>query len=352
MFEESPDEQLDDVVKQTWVPAVNDWVMITGLTKAQNYNNLTGKIISGPIAKEKIGSVHNEPGITEDTRYTIKLTTGKKISVKKLNLEVALDPEKAKREAKRREERRVAEKYFQVFAMAGKNLEKVIAENLQHIDENLLELIENRIDIERTDPTPEEDGVQGLQLLHKRLKRELDKIKSTPSLRLLDDCLGLFPISESNDPMRTVNQKLDKDAVQAEIKDRLKAAFFGTEEIDKALGGSGDLFALSQMLSTEAGKEMVQKMYSSQIDPEDFMDQVCRVCDVARNEQKQLEEITQKLDDELRVMRHNLSEAQLGKVRSTRRELADELSERKRVLKNVAQILEVAEDIRNEVEND
>eukprot|EP00466_Bigelowiella_natans_P002088 jgi/Bigna1/142337/aug1.69_g17045 len=174
---------IDDFVEKIWhivfvpkSPQVGDWVTISGLAKATQYNNMTGQIMANGTVflngtSRRVSQEEEAVAGTEEERFTIQLTDGKRLSVKRRNIELAIDPEKAKREEEERELRKIAEKYFQIFATAGAKLEEKIVEHDAFIDATLLKLIENRIETEELQSSPDMKAVNGLKLLLKRLKK-------------------------------------------------------------------------------------------------------------------------------------------------------------------------------------
>eukprot|EP00466_Bigelowiella_natans_P002089 jgi/Bigna1/142338/aug1.69_g17046 len=141
--------------------------------------------------------------------------------------------------------------------------------------------------------------------------------------------------------------EVDENAVQDQIKAKLRVAFFGAEEIDRSLGGSGDLLSLASVISTNTGQKMVKEIFNRQINPETFMDEVADVVKVAKSEQDKLKELLQQIDAEMRTHSSSLTSIQMGKVRNTRMEIVSEIDERKRVMESVAKVLSAAEDIRS-----
>eukprot|EP00469_Lotharella_globosa_P001637 CAMPEP_0167793464 /NCGR_PEP_ID=MMETSP0111_2-20121227/13205_1 /TAXON_ID=91324 /ORGANISM="Lotharella globosa, Strain CCCM811" /LENGTH=735 /DNA_ID=CAMNT_0007686645 /DNA_START=29 /DNA_END=2236 /DNA_ORIENTATION=- len=357
LLKDVPEGPLDEFIADMWMPKAGDWVKIQGLGKATQYNNQTGVIIESPQNLNASANV-NVGGDKEMQRFVVKLQDSKKIiSVRKKNLEYTLSPEKAAEEARERAARREAEKYFQIFATAGNSIEARIKEHRDRIDDRLLQMISNRIETEEAQDMKSEvdaSAIRGLKLLHKRLKKELDRAKATPSLRLLDECLDLYQISDTYERRKTSSragsgldddEKLDEFSATEQVKDKLRVAFFGSEAIDKALGGDGDLLTLAQVVATPTGRDMVKSMFNEQLDPERFMEEVSQVLQVASKEQETLRKMRQQIEDELKVTK-DLTAVQISEVRLMQERIKNELSDRSRILRCIALILDAADELR------
>ncbi|GAB5356423.1 hypothetical protein AAMO2058_000288500 [Amorphochlora amoebiformis] len=353
-------EGLDDFIADVWNPTPGEWVKVIGLEKSTEYNGQIGQIVSQNTTNEtpspspltptkKLEKSKNEKEFLsrEKERYTVLLSKGKRLSVRKRNLELTLDPEKAEEARIERESRRRAEKLFQKLALAGKDIERVIDENVNHIDETLLNLIKNRVEFEEKQYTVDKEGVKGLVLLYKRLKKVYDRIHSTPSLRLLDDCLELMQIQPgSQNQLGSLGDisldERDESVALMEVNQKLRNAFYGTEELDRSLGGEGDLFSLAQIVQTQGGRQLVDEMFENQVEAETFLKETGQVLELAQEEGKKLGMLLEEIKNEMKK-EDEITNSQMSQLQHGYDQVMNEMEERKRILRCIAKIMRQAE---------
>mmetsp|Transcript_27513 Transcript_27513/g.51342 ORF Transcript_27513/g.51342 Transcript_27513/m.51342 type:complete len:100 (-) Transcript_27513:179-478(-) len=90
---------------------------------------------------------------------------------------------------------------------------------------------------------------------------------------------------------------------------------------------------------------MVKTMFNEQLDPERFMEEVSQVLKVASKEQETLRQMRQQIEDELKVTK-DLTAVQLSEVRLMQERIKNELSDRNRILRCIALILDAADELR------
>lgn len=161
---------------------------------------------------------------------------------------------------------------------AGERVEEAIAEHRAEVDTRMLTLLARRI---KTAQQMEKQAevVQGLQLLYRRLKAEVDRQRAPPALQLLDELMGILdPGAEAV----TVAQTATREERRREAAARVRAAFSG------GLPGGADVLSLAQQLSGGGGLQLADELVADPVDPMDFMAQVTELLGRVQQQQVQL----------------------------------------------------------------
>lgn len=212
---------------------------------------------------------------------------------------------------------------------AGSTVESVIAQYQNEIDDTMLELLQKRIDaarrLERT-----QEVVEGLILLYRRLKNEVDKSKATPAMKLLDTVLRIInddSISQEGKEYKTVakNFGLLDDSVRSQVVAKIKAAF-GTAPLQT------DVLSLAAQLAA-GGEAVVDALMEEQVDASQFIEEVKNLLEDAMKQQQELKAVVLRLPE-------NSSEREKVHVI---------VEDREEALEQVQEILSIAISVKREI---
>ncbi|KAL4423865.1 hypothetical protein ABPG75_001166 [Micractinium tetrahymenae] len=207
---------------------------------------------------------------------------------------------------------------------AGERVEEVIAERRADIDETTLKLLERRIGAaQQMEKRPE--VVQGLQLLYRRLKAEVDRQVASPALRLLDELMGILDPGEAD----TVAQTTTQEERRRQAAARVRAAFSG------GLAGDADVLSLAAQLVGGGGERLADELVADPVDPMAFMAEATQLLGRVEQQQAQLEAYLH----QLRQQQQQQAAGQAGQEPDGAGGEAHELSEEQR--RQQQQLLEV-----------
>ncbi|KAL4446212.1 hypothetical protein ABPG77_003019 [Micractinium sp. CCAP 211/92] len=204
---------------------------------------------------------------------------------------------------------------------AGERVEEVIAERRADIDATTLQLLEGRIEAARqVEKRP--DVVEGLQLLYRRLKAEVDRQAASPALCLLDELMGILDPGQADTVVQTSTEEERRQQAAA----RVRAAFSG------GLAGGADVLSLAAQLVGGGGERLADELVADPVDPMVFMAEVTQLLGRVEQQQAQLEAYLQQL-------RQQQAAVQPGQQPEGAEAEAQELSEEQR--RQQQQVLEV-----------
>lgn len=149
---------------------------------------------------------------------------------------------------------------------SGENIESKIVEYRDSIDEEMLQILEKRIEV-----MAEEEGtpqiLETLELIWRRLAAELDRKQASPAMRLLDDVLDILAEGHGGPAEGEAQAGV---AVAAKLR-----ASFGL-----VVKTEGDIFSLAQKIA-EGGLKTVEDVTGEQVDSTQFMSEASQLLNVA-----------------------------------------------------------------------
>lgn len=159
-------------------------------------------------------------------------------------------------------------------------MEEAIAQHRGNIDDTMLELLEQRMAAaEQVERQPE--VLQGLQLLYRRLKSEVERQQASPALQLLDELMGILdPQVEGGGFAPSLAMSERRRAAAA----RVRAAFSGGLPT-----GTADVLSLAAQLSAPAGSQLADELVADPVDPMVFMAEVTELLSRVQRQLGQLE---------------------------------------------------------------
>ncbi|KAI7838796.1 hypothetical protein COHA_007411 [Chlorella ohadii] len=171
---------------------------------------------------------------------------------------------------------------------AGEDVEEAIAQHRDDIDEKMLRLLERRMRAaQQLEQEAQQDVLEGLQLLHRRLKAEIERQQAPPSLRLLDELLNILdPAGTGLTPSSAERAERRRQATV-----RLRAAFAG------GMTAEADVLSLAAQLSGSAGSQLADQLVAEPLDPNRFMADCTELLVAAQEQQRQVAAYLQQLPE-------------------------------------------------------
>ncbi|PRW61467.1 PALE chloroplastic isoform B [Chlorella sorokiniana] len=213
---------------------------------------------------------------------------------------------------------------------AGEAVEEVIAQHREDIDEEMLRLLDRRMQAaEQLEPELQEDVLEGLQLLHRRLKAEIDRQRAPPSLRLLDELLNILdPAGAGLTPTQAEREQRRRQAAV-----RLRAAFAG------GITAEADVLSLAAQLGSSGGSQLADQLVADPVDPTQFMAECTELLAAAQEQQRQVAAYLQRLPE----VPGGEDEEAAGRAAAQRAHLEGLLQERQAAAAMVEEVLELAQ---------
>ncbi|KAL6765737.1 hypothetical protein V8C86DRAFT_2448677 [Haematococcus lacustris] len=175
-------------------------------------------------------------------------------------------------------------------AARGTDLDMTIAQFAEEIDDELLYLLQARI--EATEKV-NEGAADQLRELWGVLRTVQQRVAATPAMRLLDDVLDLL-----GDDMSAVGYSMRRLEAQA----RMREAFTG------GLSEDVDIFAAAAALA-DAGPAAAEELSSEAVSPTDFLQEVMALMEEAGEQQTALAQAIERADKEISFLRAHKPEA-------------------------------------------
>ncbi|GAB4814994.1 hypothetical protein N2152v2_002040 [Parachlorella kessleri] len=205
---------------------------------------------------------------------------------------------------------------------SGEQVEERIQQHQDDIDGDMLQLLTKRIEL--ASALQQNEAVEGLQLLYRRLKAEVDRKAATPAMRLLDDLLNILdPSTEDSSPVDADSDQADdvpgmaasaetgggrggggstaavlqagaramlqqREARRQRAVTRMQAAF------GLGLPEDADVVALAAQLA-EGGEQVAEGLFGEPVDPERFLAEVSELLDQAAAQREQVAEYLESL---------------------------------------------------------
>jgi hypothetical protein len=204
-----------------------------------------------------------------------------------------------------------------LFAMlqAGDAIESKIEEYLEDIDEEMLEILEQRI-IHLENVGIDEPAMQGLLLLHRRLEVEIDRKNATPAMKLLDDIMSILAeadIININDGSNTdttasimTSTPESRAAAEEAAAERLRVGFGKTTSLLDTFGPGDDVLTLAAKLARQ-GPDALEAMGGAgggavrdgeEVDPMELLGEGTELLGFAKEGQQQIETYLKEAKDE------------------------------------------------------
>ncbi|KAJ9510786.1 hypothetical protein QJQ45_027585 [Haematococcus lacustris] len=190
-------------------------------------------------------------------------------------------------------------------AARGTDLDMTIAQFAEEIDDELLYLLQARIEAtEKVVQQPHctcqpltscvnEGAADQLRELWGVLRTVQQRVAATPAMRLLDDVLDLL-----GDDMSAVGYSMRRLEAQA----RMREAFTG------GLSEDVDIFAAAAALA-DAGPAAAEELSSEAVSPTDFLQEVMALMEEAGEQQTALAQAIERADKEISFLRAHKPEA-------------------------------------------
>ncbi|GFH13017.1 uncharacterized protein HaLaN_08816 [Haematococcus lacustris] len=175
-------------------------------------------------------------------------------------------------------------------AARGTDLDMTIAQFAEEIDDELLYLLQARI--EATEKV-NEGAADQLRELWGVLRTVQQRVAATSAMRLLDDVLDLL-----GDDMSAVGYSMRRLEAQA----RMREAFTG------GLAEDVDIFAAAAALA-DAGPAAAEELSSEAVSPTDFLQEVMALMEEAGEQQAALAQAIERADKEISFLRAHKPEA-------------------------------------------
>lgn len=183
---------------------------------------------------------------------------------------------------------------------SGADVEAAISRNIDEIDETMLQLLRRRMDAARQ-LERSKDVLQGIEMLYRRLKAEIDRRNATPALRLLDSLLIFYEESEFD--MEHIESSNDISPLAdftstGRMKPKSPSARFAHirkqigAELRQAFGSVSpqiDVLTLARELA-EGGADVARNVLDVHVDPDEFIQEVGDLVESVQLQQRQLEE--------------------------------------------------------------
>ncbi|EFN52312.1 hypothetical protein CHLNCDRAFT_58914 [Chlorella variabilis] len=161
---------------------------------------------------------------------------------------------------------------------AGEHVEEVIAQHRADIDDSMLQLLARRMKAAEL-LEKQEAVLQGLQLLYRRLKAEVDRQLASPGLRLLDELMSILDLGEGD----LGSPAAAREERRAQAAAHLRAAFSGS------LVGDADVLSLAAQLSASGGSQLADQLVADPVDPMVFMAEATELLRRVEEQHTQLE---------------------------------------------------------------
>ncbi|KAI3432867.1 hypothetical protein D9Q98_010450 [Chlorella vulgaris] len=165
---------------------------------------------------------------------------------------------------------------------SGELIEEVIAKHRQDIDATTLQLLARRMEAaKQVEKQPE--VLEGLQLLYRRLKAEVERQEAAPELRLLDELMFILdPLEGGPESFQAAMEERQRRATA-----HLRSAFTGG--VPGGLAGSADVLSLAAQLSGSGGSQLADQLVQDPVSPTAFVDTATELLQRAQEQQSQLE---------------------------------------------------------------
>ncbi|KAL4854390.1 hypothetical protein ACK3TF_004902 [Chlorella vulgaris] len=165
---------------------------------------------------------------------------------------------------------------------SGELIEEVIAKHRQDIDATTLQLLARRMEAaKQVEKQPE--VLEGLQLLYRRLKAEVERQEAAPELRLLDELMFILdPLEGGPESFQAAMEERQRRATA-----HLRSAFTGG--VPGGLVGSADVLSLAAQLSGSGGSQLADQLVQDPVSPTAFVDTATELLQRAQEQQSQLE---------------------------------------------------------------
>ncbi len=179
----------------------------------------------------------------------------------------------------RREITRKAQALMEIM-QAGAGVEEAISRHSADIDDTMMEFLERRMDAARH-LEKQNEILQGMELLQRRLKMELDRKQASISMRLLDSVLNILDIDEETENSGVSGSNKGRSAeVQKAARARLRSAF-GAAPLE------ADVMFLATQLALR-GQSIADELLEERVDGNEFIKEVTVLLDGAMQQQQQL----------------------------------------------------------------
>lgn len=203
-----------------------------------------------------------------------------------------------------------------LFAMlqAGDAIESKIEGYLEDIDEEMLEILEQRI-IHLENVGIDEPSMQGLLLLHRRLEAEIDRKNATPAMKLLDDVMSILAeadimnITDGNNDDPSFMSSTPQSRAEAEeaAAERLRVGFGKTISLLDTFGPGDDVLTLAAKLARQ-GPDALEAMGGGgggggrdgeeEVDPMELLGEGTELLGFAKEGQQQIETYLREAKDD------------------------------------------------------
>jgi hypothetical protein len=195
--------------------------------------------------------------------------------------------EESAEESLRREITRKAQALMEIM-QAGAGVEEAISRHSAEIDDTLMELLQRRMEAARH-LEKQSEILQGMEMLHRRLKMELDKKKATISMRLLDSILNILDGGEEEESSGASGSNKGRSIeVEKAVRARLRSAF-GAAPLE------ADVMFLATQLAVR-GQSIADELLEERVDGNVFIKEVTALLEGAMGQQKQLVAALEQLD--------------------------------------------------------
>lgn len=196
--------------------------------------------------------------------------------------EVEIDDEEVEETAEdllRREITRKAQALMEIM-QAGAGVEEAISRHSADIDDTMMELLQRRMEAARH-LEKQREILQGMEMLQRRLKMELDRKKASVSMRLLDSLLNILDGGEDEDSSgASGSNKKRSIEVEKAARARLRSAF-GAAPLE------ADVMFLATQLASR-GQSIADELLEERVDGNVFIEEVTALLEGAMGQQQQL----------------------------------------------------------------
>lgn len=196
--------------------------------------------------------------------------------------EVDTDDEEVEETAEdrlRREITRKAQALMEIM-QAGAGVEEAISRHSADIDDTMMELLQRRMEAARH-LEKQSEILQGMEMLQRRLKMELDKKKASVSMRLLDSVLNILDGGEEEESSGASGSNKGRSTeVQKAVRARLRSAF-GAAPLE------ADVMFLATQLALR-GQSIADELLEERVDGNVFIKEVTALLEGAMGQQQQL----------------------------------------------------------------
>ncbi len=187
--------------------------------------------------------------------------------------------EETEEELLRREITRKAQALMEIM-QAGAGVEEAISRHSADIDDTMMELLQRRMEAARH-LEKQSEILQGMEMLQRRLKTELDRKNASISMRLLDSVLNILDGGEEEETAAGAgsNKGRSPEVLKA-ARARLRSAF-GAAPLE------ADVMFLATQLALR-GQSIADELLEERVDGSVFIKEVTALLEGAMEQQQQL----------------------------------------------------------------